>query len=568
MFREMLSLTRVSSLVIVSTLVIAVTGAVWPFILGLAVNEVLADNLTYLILYALVFLGIFVVQFFASRLRTITSTYLTQYEIKNLRDRAFRSLQDVPVSFYSKVKTGYLISRISNDANSISNFLTFQIPQVLSGITTIIIASGFMIYLSPKLTLYSFIVIPVLLVFTFTIQPIVRKNYLRTRKTIAAITGNLAENINAIRTIKSFNVEEKVKERFDELNTDNYQANMKASFLSSTYGSIVRVIEAVGIAIVLIEGGIMTISGAVSVGIMVAFVVYLQEFFDPVVQLSQTYNFYQSAVVGLARIYGIIDSEKETGSESVKEMSEMRDGISLKDVTFSYGDNNALDSVNLNVLKGKKIGIVGHTGAGKTTISNLIMKYYRPTKGEVTIDGTNLESISTESYRNLIAPVLQDPFMFRGTIMDNVLFSQPDATRERVEECISRFGLSPIFSRMSNGVDTEVGEMGRNLSEGQRQAISILRAFIREPEILVLDEPTSQIDPESESIIIGALNNFLKNRTLILITHRFSMIKLVDRVTVLDHGRVVEEGTVKSLLAKKDGPFANLYRMQKSGINI
>ena len=559
---EMLAQRKYSFNVASSTIITAVTGALWPLTLGFAVNSVIAKNLSLLVFYAALFFLIFLIQFFSNRLRTISSTYLSQYEIKSLRDRAFGTLQSVPVSFYSKVKTGYLISRISNDGESISEFLTFQIPQVLSGITTVIISAGLMIYYSPKLALFSFLIIPFLIAFTFSIQPRVRKNYLRTRKTIAAITGNLAENINAIRAIKSFNVEKKVKDKFAILNSDNYRANMRASFISSLYGSIVRVIEAIGIAIVLIEGGIMTLSGAISVGIMVAFVVYVQEFFDPVVQLSQTYNSYQSAMVGLTRIYGIIDSERETTPEAGVDLTTLKDGITMKNVTFSYGEGKALDGVNLVVKQGEKVGIVGHTGAGKTTISNLMLKFYHPVEGEILVDGRNLENVSTKAYRELIAPVLQDPFMFRGTVLENVLFSKPDAKREYVEECIRKFGLYPIFSKMPEGIDTEIGEMGRNLSEGQRQAISILRAFVREPEVLILDEPTSQIDPESEKVIIEALGNFLKDKTLILITHRFSMIRLVDRVTVLDHGKVVQEGEVKELISSENGPFAKLYRTQ------
>ncbi len=564
MIGEMLSQRRESAKLGISIIVTAVMGTIYPLSIGLAIDAILIQkNAILLAVYASLFFAVYVVQFFSNRVRTISSTYLAQYTIKSLRDKAFKTLQKVPVSFYSKVKTGYLISRISNDGESLSEFLTFQVPQVVSGITTVIISASIMLILSPRLALYSFIVIPLLVGFTFSLQPRVKRNYLRTRKTIAAITGNLSENINAIRAIKSFNVEGRVEGNFDKLNTANYSANMKASRLASSYGSVVRIIEAVGIAIVLIEGGIMALGGLITVGILVSFVFYVQEFFDPVVQLSQTYNSYQSAMVGLVRIYGIIDSEKDKDPVDSVKLEDFKDKIEIKDVTFSYGGENALESVSFSIRKGEKVGIVGHTGAGKTTISNLIMKYYHPTRGVILIDGRNLDEISTGSYRKLIAPVLQDPFMFRGTVLENIQFANPSATREDIEKAIEQFGLHALFQRMPDGVDSEIGEMGRNLSEGQRQAISLLRAFILDPEILILDEPTSQIDPASEKIIMVALEKFLQGKTLVLITHRFSLIRLVDEVIVLDHGKLVEQGKVDDLMIE-NGKFAQLYKYQKA----
>ena len=379
MIGEMIRQRKQSRNLAASIIITAVMGTIYPLTLGLAVDAIVDRNILLLVAYAMLFFTVYIIQFFSNRVRTITSTYLSQHTIKNLRDKAFQSLQKVPVSFYSKVKTGYLISRISNDGESLSEFLTFQVPSLISGITTVIVSASIMLYLAPTLALYSFIVIPILIGFTFSIQPRVKRNYLRTRRTIAAITGNLAENINAIRAIKSFNVGNRVENNFDALNTDNYRANMKANLLASTYGAIVRVIEAAGIAIVLIEGGIQTLAGIIPVGIMVAFVVYVQEFFDPVVQLSQTYNSYQSAMVGLTRIYGIIDSEKEREDPNARQIDTFRDELQFRDITFSYGSGNALESVSFTIRKGQKVAIVGHTGAGKTTISNLLLKFYQVT---------------------------------------------------------------------------------------------------------------------------------------------------------------------------------------------
>ncbi len=559
---EILSHRRDSGALIAAVIITAMAGTLYPIALGFAINGVINKNFTELFIYSTAFLGFYIIQFFSNRIRTISSTGVAQKTIKELRDKAFSSIQKVPVPFFGKVKTGYLISRITNDAETLSEFLTFQIPQVISGISTVIVSISIMFYLDFTLTLYALIVIPLLSGFTLSIQRKVRRNYLRTRRTIAAITGNLAENISGIRAIKSFNVEERMARNFDKLNGDNLAANLKAARLSSFYGSIIRVIEATGIAIVLLAGAQQLFVNAISIGILVTFVIYVQEFFDPVTQLSQLYNSYQSSMVGVTRIYGIIDSpsEESISGGSIK-IEKFNESIRFDNVSFSYGKSVALKNISIQIKKGEKIGIVGHTGAGKTTFSNLILKFFSPTSGRIYIDGNDLNDIETESYRKLIAPVLQEPFMFRGSILDNIRAFSPESSDEFIIGKAKEFGLYPLFENLDDGLNSEIGEMGRNLSEGQRQAISLLRAFIRNPQILIMDEPTSQIDPYSEKIIISSLGAFLNDRTLILITHRFSMISLVDTVVSFEEGQKVEEGSFSDLL-KRNGVFRKMYNIQ------
>ncbi|MCL4320796.1 MAG: ABC transporter ATP-binding protein/permease, partial [Candidatus Thermoplasmatota archaeon] len=326
----------------------------------------------------------------------------------------------------------------------------------------------------------------------------------------------------------------------------------------SMYGAIVRIIEYSGIAIVVLAGAIQLKAGLISIGILVSFIFYVQEFFDPVIQLSQLYNSYQSSIVGVGRIYGIIDSKKEVQSEGEINISTLNDSIVLKDVNFAYDDSDALKNINLTIKKGENIGIVGHTGAGKTTLSNLIMKFYTPQTGEILVDGRNLSEINTESYRNLISPVLQEPFLFRGTIYENVKIAAPDKSEKEIEKLASDFSLKRIFDKLPEGMETNVGELGRSLSEGQKQAIAILRALCRDPQIIIMDEPTSNIDPYSEKFIFQSLEKFARERTLILITHRFSMISLVDKIIVLQDGKIVESGTFPELREKK-GIFSQMY---------
>lgn len=552
---------RESSLLVLAVTVTAIAGTLYPLALGEAINNIVAGNLLYLVIFALTFLLLFLLRFFSNRLRTLTSTKLAQASIKKIRDDAFSTIQRVPVDFYGKVKTGYLISRISNDAESLSEFLTFQLPQVIGGISTVILSVAIMSFLNLSLTLYALIIVPVMVVFTLSIQGKIRKNYLRTRRTIAAITGNLAENINAIRAIKSFNVEQRTYKNFDVLNRDNFSANMKASFLSSIYGASITIMEAAGIAIVIVAGALQLIAGLITIGLFVSFIIYVQEFFDPILQLSQLYNSYQAAAVGLVRLYGIIDSETESTEVGRSLESGKWDNLEFRGVDFAYGDNYALKNVDLSIKRGEKVAIVGHTGAGKTTLSNMMLRFYSPVNGEITLDGKDITEVSKKSWRGLVSPVLQDPFLFKGSVIENIQFSSPATSSDEIVRQAEVYGLKEIFDSLPHGIETEVGEMGRNLSEGQRQAISVLRAFIRNSPILILDEPTSQIDPYSEKIIIEALGSYLKDKTLVLITHRFSMVSLAQRIIVVDQGKIVDNGTFDELVAK-DGVFSELYNLQ------
>ena len=562
MIRDVLNLKKDATVFTISVVIYAIGGVLYPLALGLAINSVRAGQIRSLLLYAGLFFLFYLIQFFSNIWINLSSVKVAQGVIKGMRDGAFKKLQSVPLDFYSNVKLGYLISRIANDAESISDFLTYQLPSVISGITTIIIAAVIMFDLNTKLALYSLVVMPVLAVYTLAIQPRVRRNYLVTRRALAAITGNLAETIAAIRTVKAFNAEAQTEGRFGNLNDNNFKANMVATRLTSSYSSVIRFLEAAGIFLVIYEGSLSLLHGQISLGILVAFIAYVQQFFNPIVQLTQLYNMYQNSMVGASRIYGIIDStpEKMKGETVVTSFSK---SIKGNNVSVRYDGNVALDNVTVEIKKGECVAIVGRTGAGKTTLTNVILKFKFPDEGDVLLDLRKLNEIETNAYRKLIVPVLQEPFLFNGTVFENVEYSKRGITKEEVQRLIDVYGMSEIFRNLPNGIDSPVGEMGRNMSEGQRQAVSILRAFVRNPEIIIMDEATAQIDSRSEKAIITAMRSYAKNGTLILISHRFSLITLSDRIIVLEKGGVVQEGTLDEL-AKEDGTFRELYKRSVS----
>ena len=562
MIRDVLNLKRDATVFTISVVIYAIGGVLYPLALGLAINSVKAGQIRPLLLYAGLFFLFYLIQFFSNIWINLSSVKVAQGVIKGMRDGAFKKLQSVPLDFYSNVKLGYLISRIANDAESISDFLTYQLPSVISGVTTIIIAAVIMFDLNTKLALYSLVVMPVLAVYTLAIQPRVRKNYLATRRALAAITGNLAETIAAIRTVKAFNAEAQTEGRFGNLNENNFKANMVATRLTSSYSSVIRFLEAVGIFLVIYEGSLSLLHGQISLGILVAFIAYVQQFFNPIVQLTQLYNMYQNSMVGASRIYGIIDStpEKMKGEIDVASFSK---SIKVNNVSVRYDGNVALKNVTVEIKKGECVAIVGRTGAGKTTLTNVILKFKFPNEGDVLLDLKELNEIETNAYRKLIVPVLQEPFLFNGTVFENVEYSKRGITKEEVQRLIDVYGMSEIFRNLPNGIDSPVGELGRNMSEGQRQAVSILRAFVRNPEIIIMDEATAQIDSRSEKAIITAMRSYSKNGTLILISHRFSLITLSDRIIVLEEGGVVQEGTL-NVLAKEEGTFRELYKRSVS----
>lgn len=560
MISDVVSHKKGFTIIVISVITTAAASTLIPLMVGFSVNQIYFGNLNGAIFYAFIFLALYGVQFLANNFRAISTTEVAQSTVKQLREKSFNKIQRVPISFFSNIKSGFLISRITNDGETIGDFLTFQIPQVVSGVATILISVSIMIYYNAYLTMYAIIVLPFLVILTLSLQGKVRQNYLRTRRTIAAITGNMAENINSIRSIKAFNVEKFVEKRFEDLNSDNLEANIKASRLASIYGSIVRILEFVGIIIVILEGVAQLQAGLISIGILVSFILYVQEFFDPVIQLSQLYNSYQSSIVGVGRLYGIINSQDDDIDDGKEKFLKLKKGYLADSMSFSYGGRNALEDINVEIFKGEKIGIVGHTGAGKTTFSNILLKFITPTSGKFLVDDTDLKNVETKSYRQRVAVVLQEPFLFNDTIINNVKLSNPEISEDQINEIAKTFGLDRIFKKFPEGLQTKAGELGRNLSEGQKQAVAILRSIIRDPDILIMDEPTSSIDLYSERLIFNAIKEFSKNRTLILITHRFTMIDLVDRIMVLKNGKLIEHGT-KDELMKKNGEFFRMYNI-------
>ncbi len=555
LLREILAYKRNSAIIITSILGSSIIAMIGPYLIGIATDSIIALKFKILIVLAILYLGIYLVNYGAENRRTKYMMNTSQAVIKDLRDRAFKNLQYVPLKYYAGKNAGQIISRITNDAETLSDFLTFQLPQVVAGIAGIIASIFIMVYLDPILTVYAIIIIPMLLATIFLMNKKIKFNYMNVRRRIAELTGNVSESINGIKAVKSSGTENVFNGNFDTVNSNNYYANLKAVRLTSLFSSIVQVIEGLGIMIVLYEGGTEVFGKIISIGILVSFIVYVQGFFNPIVQLSQFYNSYQSSSIAIERIYRIIDEEKDYKVNGEKTPVFSRD-IMLSSVTFSYGQERIIDNLSAIIQKGQRIAIIGKTGAGKTTISNLILNFYKPDAGTIYMDGIDINDFNTMEYRKLFGVILQDPFLFDGTILDNVRFADSSIPEDAVLQKISELGLESIIGPL--GLYAEVGERGTNLSEGQRQAVSILRAAVNNPQIIIMDEATSQLDMKNEGIIQDAIFKFMEGKTIIIIAHHLETIINSDYVYYIDNGRILEEGAPDQLM-NKGTRFYDLY---------
>ncbi len=555
LLREILAYKRNSAIIITSILGSSIIAMIGPYLIGIATDSIIALKFKILIVLAILYLGIYLVNYGAENRRTKYMMNTSQAVIKDLRDRAFKNLQYVPLKYYAGKNAGQIISRITNDAETLSDFLTFQLPQVVAGIAGIIASIFIMVYLDPILTVYAIIIIPMLLATIFLMNKKIKFNYMNVRRRIAELTGNVSESINGIKAVKSSGTENVFNGNFDTVNSNNYYANLKAVRLTSLFSSIVQVIEGLGIMIVLYEGGTEVFGKIISIGILVSFIVYVQGFFNPIVQLSQFYNSYQSSSIAIERIYRIIDEEKDYKVNGEKTPVFSRD-IMLSSVTFSYGQERIIDNLSAIIQKGQRIAIIGKTGAGKTTISNLILNFYKPDAGTIYMDGIDINDFNTLEYRKLFGVILQDPFLFDGTILDNVRFADSSIPEDAVLQKISELGLESIIGPL--GLYAEVGERGTNLSEGQRQAVSILRAAVNNPQIIIMDEATSQLDMKNEGIIQDAIFKFMEGKTIIIIAHHLETIINSDYVYYIDNGRILEEGAPDQLM-NKGTRFYDLY---------
>lgn len=486
---------------------------------------------------------------------------VTQDLIAKFRREISEKVKYIPTSYYDKNKTGDLLSRMTNDVETIGKNLQQTISSILSSIVLIVGILTVMIKISPTLTLVFLFTLPMTYFSTKFISKKSQGYFRRKSQGLGSMVGFVEENFSGSELIKAFNYEGRSEREFLDINENLYEVSYRASFMTGIMLPIMTFISNLGYVMLSIVGGLLVLSGKLFVGDIQAVIQYVRRLANPIEQLAEMASIFQASIAAAERIFEFLDQEpeEEIVTDEIKRPVE---DIVFDEVYFSYDKKTpVINNLNLHVEKNKTVAIVGSTGAGKTTIVNLLMRFYDIDKGSININGVNIKDVSRKNLRSLFGMVLQDSWLFRGTIYENILYGRQDATREEVIDAAKKAYCHSFIEKLPKGYDTVLNEEASNISQGQRQLLTIARALLSDPEILILDEATSSVDTRTEALIQKAMKNLLKERTNFVIAHRLSTIVNSDVILVLDKGDIVEKGNHKELLAR-DGIYAELYNSQ------
>ena len=534
-----------------------------PYLIGLAIDQFISHNdVRGLTMIGVVLIVVNILMWQAQYWQVWTMSWAGQQILYHLSSDMYTHLQRLSLSFYDRTQIGRVMSRLQSDIDVLESMLSSGLLSMLGSLVSLVGIVAAMLAMNVALALLSFTVLPIMIGIAAFWQRFAQRSFRRTRAAISMVNATLQENISGMRVIQSLVRETRNRAEFDELNAYNLDTNQEASRIAALILPLVEVVAAMAIAITVLYGGVLVARGALQVGVLVAFTLYINRFFDPIRDISQQYSQLQRAGVAAERIFEILEMPVDiVDKPGAQELEQIRGEVEFRNVTFGYSrDLPVLHDLNLHIQAGQTVAIVGPTGAGKSTIAGLLVRFYDVQEGAVLIDGHDVRDVTQRSLRSQIGVVLQEPFLFTGTIGDNIRYGRLAATDEEVEEAARAVGAHDLIVRLPDGYQTPIRERGRNLSVGQRQLISFARALLADPRILILDEATANIDTFTELLVQHGLRRLLHGRTALVIAHRLSTIKGADSIVVLQAGRIVEQGTHAELL-QRNGEYASLYAM-------
>ncbi|MFD2925354.1 ABC transporter ATP-binding protein [Halobacillus naozhouensis] len=556
---------RLLPISIIAMLVSTIVRLVVPILIGkVAIDVAIAENNVNLLIQLVVGISImYVLSYIGNALRIKYVNILGQNVIYDLRQHLFSHVQRLSHKFFDSRSAGSILVRIMNDINSLQELFTNGIINLLMDVVMLTGIIVILFALSPKLALAILVIMPIMFYISTKLRRNIRRSWQQVRIQQSRLNSHLNESLQGVRITQSFSQETENAEYFNGVNTDNFQSWNMATRKSAMFRPFVELSNAVGTVILVAYGAHLILQGDIEIGTFVSFAFFLGMFWEPISRLGQMYNQLLMAMAASERIFEFLDEQPNVQEKhDARELTDMKGHIEFDQVQFAYDEKRiALHDISLEMKQGETVALVGHTGSGKSTIANLISRFYDPTKGAVKIDGTDLRDATIDSVRQQISVVLQDTFIFSGTIMENIRFGRPTASDQEVIEAAKVVGADDFIQRLSDGYETEVEERGNILSAGERQLLSFARALLANPRILILDEATASIDTETEMKIQEALRRLLKGRTAIIIAHRLSTIREADTIYVLEHGKILEHGSHDQLMDQK-GEYFELVKAQ------
>ena len=535
-----------------------------PFLFTLAIDRYIsALDFLGLTMLGAAFVAISVAAFVARFAQRYLINWLGSKMEYDMRMDMFRHLQRLSLRYYAKREVGSIVSRATNDVDKISELVTSGVVSAITDVVTLCGIVAIMLWMSTRLSLITFTVIPMIVAFMLFWGRRIRAVYRRTRRTIASVSAKIEESVSGMREIQSFSRETATRREFERANISNMEANVEAGRIMSAFWPAVGIFSAVGNCLVLWFGGTAVMRGALTVGVLFGFMSYLNRFFWPIQDLSMFWNNIQSAMAASERVLGLLDTDVEIEEKpDAVRLPRIEGKIVYEDMTFGYDPGQpVLRDIDLTFEPNTTVALVGPTGAGKTTMINLLYRFYDSQEGRITVDGHDLRDVELDALRSQMAIVLQDPFLFSGTVKENIRYGNPEASDEEIIAVAKSVGAHGFIEALPEGYETDVRERGGRLSMGQKQLVSFARALLANPRILIMDEATSSVDAYTELIIKQALERVLRDRTSIVIAHRLSTVRNADLIVVLDEGRIVEMGRHDEL-ARRDGLYRRLYEMQ------